>query len=73
MATNIEALDAAYDFEMVRLFGQLDSLKELVVQHMAAPDETAAEDGLIHWGHVGDLKRINAMLVEVADVIKGSE
>lgn len=71
-ASNIEKLDDAYDAEMVKFFDRLESMKEAMYANFAAPDEYAASEGFVNWGHVGDLKRINEMLTEAQDVIENA-
>ena len=59
-----------YEIEFVEVLEMIEGLKIDFMSHMPAPDQYD-DESVIHWGHVGDAKRLKALLQEFVAILDG--
>ena len=72
MAEPITRMTASevYEIEVIEILEMIEELKSDFMGNMPAPDQ--CDDGpVIHWGHVGDAKRLKALLQEFVAILDG--
>lgn len=67
LTDSLEHAEAEYYALRIRIY---ENLKELVNE--CHPDENIAP-GLIHWGHVGDANRQLDLIIQLRDMMKGTQ